>query len=327
MAQICFSIPASEQDSRLDRAIRRRFAHIKQVQIEKSLRSGLMRLDGHKVKANHRCDEGQVLTMPEWLAKPSADEARAAPAPISDAKSASDRAFLERLIITENKNWMAINKPAGLAVQGGTSTGKHIDGMLQSAYKDRVRPKLVHRLDKDTSGILLIAKNDTAARQLAAAFQSHKVTKSYLALVLGQLPPLGDIKVPLAKSGPMGKEKMSPDFEEGQFAHTRFKTLNRSGGNMSLMALQPLTGRTHQLRVHMLSAKAPIVGDGKYAGAEAHPGDDFARQLHLHAQFLRMPDGQLITAPLPAHMKSSLSYLELLSDVPETIPNFDEAPL
>lgn len=325
MAQITFTIPETEQDSRLDRAIKRRFAHIKQVQIEKSLRSGLMRLDGRKVKASHRCEAGQLLTMPEWLAKPSMDDKPATPAPISNAKSAADRDFLEKLIIKQTKNWMALNKPSGLAVQGGTGTGKHIDGMLQSAFKDGVRPKLVHRLDKDTSGVLMIAKNDEAARHLAAAFQSHKLSKSYLALVLGQLPPLGDIKVPLAKSGPMGKEKMSPDFEEGQFAHTKFKTLNRSGGNMSLMALQPLTGRTHQLRVHMLSAKAPILGDGKYAGADAHPGDDFARQLHLHAQFLRLPDGQLIQAPLPAHMKSSLSYLELLSDVPDSFPDFDEA--
>ena len=326
MAHISFSIPETEQDSRLDRAVKRRFSHINQVQIEKSLRSGLMRLDGRKVKANHRLEAGQVITMPEWLATPSVDDKPASPAPISNAKSTADRVFLEKLIITQTKNWMALNKPAGLAVQGGTGTGKHIDGMLQSAFKDGVRPKLVHRLDKDTSGILMIAKNDEAARHLAAAFQSHKLSKSYLALVLGQLPPLGDIKVPLSKSGPMGKEKMSPDFDEGQFAHTRFKTLNRSGGNMSLMALQPLTGRTHQLRVHMLSAKAPILGDGKYAGAEAHPGGDFARQLHLHAQFLKLPDGQVIKAPLPAHMKASLSYLELLSDVPDTFPLFDEAP-
>ena len=154
--------------------------------------------------------------------------------------------------------------------------------MLQSAFKDGVRPKLVHRLDKDMSGILMIAKNDEAARHLAAAF-NHKLSKSYLALVLGQLPPLGDIKVPLSKSGPMGKEKMSPDFDEGQFAHTRFKTLNRSG-NMSLMALQPLTGRTHQLRVHMLSAKAPILGDGKYAG-QRH-----IRVVISRASYIYMPN-------------------------------------
>lgn len=325
MAQITFHIPSSEQDSRLDRAIRRRYPHIKQMQIEKSLRSGLMRLDGAKVKANHRCQAGQVLTLPDWLATKTEDEGRPAPV-ISDAKTAADKQAIERLIITQTKDWIALNKPAGLAVQGGTSTGKHIDGMLQSAYRDGVRPKLVHRLDKDTSGILLVAKNDVAARHLAAAFQSHEIKKSYLALVLGQLPPLGDIKVPLSKSGPMGKEKMSPDFEEGQFAHTRFKSLSRSGGQMSLMALQPLTGRTHQLRVHMLAAKAPILGDGKYAGAEAHPGRDFARQLHLHAHFLRLPSGQLLQAPLPKHLKDAISYLAMSDDIPTTMPDFDEDP-
>ena len=123
----------------------------------------------------------------------------------------------------------------------------------------------------------------------------------------------------------MGKEKMSPDYEEGQFAHTVFKTLNRSGGKMSLVALKPLTGRTHQLRVHMLTAKTPILGDGKYAGAEAHPGQDFARQLHLHAQFLRMPDGRLIEAPVPHHLKAAIAYLDMTADIPDTIPNFEEA--
>lgn len=319
-----FKIPTSEQDSRLDRAIRRRYPHIKQVQIEKSLRSGLMRLDGAKAKANSRCVAGQILTLPDWLAKPSADDETAVPKQIPAHKRAADKAYLENLIITQTKNWMALNKPAGLAVQGGTSTGKHIDGLLQSAYGDGVRPKLVHRLDKDTSGVLLIAKNDQTARQLASDFQSHRMDKSYLALVLGQLPPLGDIKVPLSKSGPMGKEKMSPDYEEGQFAHTVFKTLNRSGGKMSLVALKPLTGRTHQLRVHMLTAKTPILGDGKYAGAEAHPGPDFARQLHLHAQFLRMPDGRLIEAPLPHHLSASIAYLDMSADIPDTIPDFEE---
>ena len=320
-----YKIPSSEDDSRLDRAIRRRFPHIKQVQIEKSLRSGLMRVDGLKAKANSRRKAGQILTLPDWLVKPSKDDIVRTPQEVPAHKRLADREFLDRLIIDETKNWMALNKPAGLAVQGGTSTGRHIDGLLQSAYSDGVRPKLVHRLDKDTSGVLLIAKNDKTARQLALDFQSHKLDKSYLALVLGQLPPLGDIKVPLSKSGPMGKEKMSPDYEEGQFAHTVFKTLNRSGGKMSLLALKPLTGRTHQLRVHMLSANTPILGDGKYAGAEAHPGPDFARQLHLHAQFLRMPDGRLIEAPLPQHLKAAISFLDMSSDIPSAIPNFDEA--
>lgn len=324
MATTEFIIPKSEIDSRLDRALRRKFPHLKQVQIEKSLRSGLMRLDGVKVKANYRCSEGQVITMPDWLAKSTVEDKSVDEPYISDQKSAADLSYIKSLIIAETKHWMALNKPAGLAVQGGTSTGRHIDGLLQSAFRDGVRPKLVHRLDKDTSGILIVAKHDEAARQLSSAFQSQKLQKSYLALVLGQLPSLGDVKVPLSKSGPMGKEKMSPDFENGQYAHTKFKTLSRSGGNMSLMALQPMTGRTHQLRVHMLASKAPILGDGKYAGADAHPGADFQRQLHLHAQFLRLPDGQLLEAPLPKHMKDALSYLDMMTDVPTSLPDFEE---
>ncbi|MGC6516532.1 MAG: RluA family pseudouridine synthase [Candidatus Puniceispirillaceae bacterium] len=319
-----YKIPESEQDSRLDRALKRRFGHMKQVQIEKSLRSGLMRVDGIKVKAGHRCQAGQIVTLPDWLVRPAQDEQTDEVRAISPHRKKSDSAYLDSLIIAQTKNWMALNKPAGLAVQGGTSTSRHIDGLLQSAYSHMQRPKLVHRLDKDTSGVLMIAKNDQTARRLSAAFQSHEIEKSYLALVLGQLPPLGDIKVPLSKSGAMGKEKMSPDFEDGQYAHTKFKNLSRSGGKMSLVALQPLTGRTHQLRVHMLAAKAPILGDGKYAGAQAHPGANFARQLHLHAQFLKLPDGQIIEAPLPAHMKMAISYLEMTSHIPEKLPDFDE---
>ena len=318
-----FQIPQSEQDSRLDRAIRRRYPHIKQVQIEKSLRSGLMRLDGAKAKANSRCHAGQILTMPDWLAIPQQHDQPPIPKQITQQRQKSDRAFLEALIVDETKNWMALNKPAGLAVQGGTSTVRHIDGLLQSAFYGQTRPKLVHRLDKDTSGLLLVAKNDQTARQLAADFQNHRLSKSYLSLVLGQVGSRGDIKVPLSKSGPMGKEKMSPDFENGQFAHTKYKTLSVSGGKVSMMALQPLTGRTHQLRVHMLSQNAPIIGDGKYAGAEAHPGPDFARQLHLHAQFLRMPDGRLIEAPLPQHMKAAIKFLDMTSDLPMNIPDFE----
>ena len=319
-----FTIPSSEQDSRLDRAIKRQFPHIKQVQIEKSLRSGLMRLDGAKVKANHRCQAGQILKLPDWLL--TADTPSQAPVTSqpSAQKQKADRTFFEGLVLEETKDWIALNKPAGLAVQGGTSTTRHIDGVLQSAFSGQTRPKLVHRLDKDTSGLLLVAKHDIAARELAAAFQSHAIRKSYLALILGNIADDGHIRIPLAKSGPMGREKMSPDFEDGQFAHTIFTTCARSAGAMSLVALQPRTGRTHQLRVHMLTQKAPILGDGKYVGAEAHPGHDFAKQLHLHAQFLRLPDGRLLEAPLPAHFTSALRYLEMMSDVPTQMPDFIE---
>ena len=318
-----FTIPESETDSRLDRAIKRAFPHIKQVQIEKSLRSGLMRLDGKKAKANVRVQSGQIVKMPNWLAEDQ-NEAPSQKPLISPQRQKADKAFLDNLIIDETKDWIAFNKPAGLAVQGGTSTGRHIDGLLQSAFADRQRPKLVHRLDKDTSGVLIVAKHDKAARDLAATFQSHEMGKSYLALVLGQLPEAGHIRVPLSKSGPLGREKMSPDPDEGQFAHTIFRTIAKSSNKISLVALHPRTGRTHQLRVHMLSQNAPILGDGKYAGADAHPGSDFARQLHLHAQFLRMPDGRLIEAPLPPHFLSALTYLEMRTDVPTSLPNFDD---
>ncbi|MGC6536805.1 MAG: RluA family pseudouridine synthase [Candidatus Puniceispirillaceae bacterium] len=322
-----YRIPDSETDSRLDRALKRKFPHLRQVQIEKSLRSGLMRLDGAKVKASHRCMAGQMVTMPDWLMKPQQqdDKQDTKPSVPSAERQKSALSFLDDITIAETKDWIAFNKPAGLAVQGGTSTARHIDGLLQTAYASSTRPKLVHRLDKDTSGILLVAKNDKAARNLAADFQSHKMGKSYLAVILGQLPDAGDIKVPLAKSGSAGREKMAPDYENGQFAHTIFKTLARSGGKLSVMALQPRTGRTHQLRVHMLAAGAPILGDGKYAGSDAHPGPDFAKQLHLHAQFLRLPDGRLLTAPLPDHMRQAIKFLECQADIPSTIPDFDEA--
>ena len=181
----------------------------------------------------------------------------------------------------------------------GRLAHRHIDGLLRAAYPE-TPPKLVHRLDKDTSGLLLLARHDRAARA-NSWFARKTISKVYLALVIGDPGTEGRIDAPLRKAGGKGAEKMIVDRDSGQTAVTDFLRLDKAGP-VSLVALRPVTGRTHQLRVHMAAAGTPILGDGKYAGADAHIGG-FVRQLHLHARFLSLADGTLLSAPVAEHLQ------------------------
>ena len=213
------------------------------------------------------------------------------------------------MFLAEGKGWVALNKPSGLAVQGGTRTHHHIDGMMRAMSDDAgSRLRLVHRIDKDTSGVLLLAKTIEAARSLTEAFQKHRLAKTYLSLVMGLPPESGSIRDPILKFGGRAGEKMQV-HEDGQSAQTLYRRLDHAGRKMALMALRPLTGRTHQLRVHMAHIGHPICGDGKYAGDGAHPGGLIPRRLHLHAWQLKLTDGRVITAPLSPHLKASLADL------------------
>lgn len=318
--QRILSVPASEDGTRLDRFLRRQVEGLGQAQIEKLLRGGKIRVDGAKAKSNFRIAANMDVSVPEFLfiSEGNGQKPRTSKPAIVDSAAAQKQ--LQAMIVSSTGDWMALDKPAGLAVQGGSGTSRHIDGMLSAAYPDN-RPKLVHRIDKDTSGLLLVACGLEPARQLTKAFELGHIQKAYLAVVIGDPGAYGVIDAPLAKSGGQGNQKMVVDTDTGLAAQSVYLRLAHIGG-MALVALRPLTGRTHQLRVHMASHGTPILGDGKYAGAAAHPSTQFARQLHLHAQFLTLPDGHALSAPLPSHMADAISVLDCTDKVPPHMPDF-----
>jgi len=208
-----------------------------------------------------------------------------------------------------------LNKPTGLATQGGTKTTQHVDGLLDGLqYDNEGRPKLVHRLDKDTSGALLVARTSRAAAFFAKAFSGRTARKVYWALVV-DVPSIEDgmIELPIAKQPGTGGEKMHVDEAEGAPARTRYRVIERAGNRAAWVELQPFTGRTHQLRVHMAAIGHPIVGDGKYGGAAAFLTGGISRKMHLHARRIKVdhPDGGSIdvTAELPTHFAESLKQL------------------
>ena len=300
------NVPAHEDGTRLDRFLRRSIPSLGQGQIERMVRNGLIRLDGAKVKAATRLKEGQAVRLPPSMPKTLRASSISGPRIIA---SASLRQQLDDMFLAEGKSWLALNKPCGLAVQGGTGTHQHIDGMLKAITDNNAsRLRLVHRIDKDTSGILLLAKTIEAARSLTEAFQKQRLEKTYLALVIGMPPETGSIRLPIRKLSGKAGEKMQV-HEDGQSAQTKYRRLDHAGRKMALMALRPITGRTHQLRVHMAHLGNPICGDGKYAGDNAHPGGLIPRRLHLHAWQLKLADGKAITAPISPHMKASLDNL------------------
>ncbi len=221
-----------------------------------------------------------------------------------------DAALLRDAVLYRDDYAIVINKPAGLAVQGGSNTERHVDALLDTLRFDSAeRPRLVHRLDKDTSGVLLIARNAAAASFFARAFRDKTARKIYWAIVVGlPTPAQGRISLALAKGGGPGRERVYADAEDGKSAVTYYRVIDNAGARASWLALLPVTGRTHQLRAHCAALGTPILGDGKYGGSAAQlPGGGAAHQLHLHARSLSLPHpngGTLnVTAPLPPHMR------------------------
>ena len=303
------TVSEDEDGTRIDRFLRRSVNGLRQGPVEKMLRSGLIRLDGNKAKPADRLVAGQVLRLPPHLRDggPPPEKPHVRPA---DNRLRKD---FDAMIIAEGRDWLAISKPGGLAVQGGTGMARHVDGMLQAlaagaGADDRLR--LVHRIDKDTSGLLLLGKGRAGARRLTRAFQQHDIEKTYLALVAGLPPETLRINAALSKGGAAGHELMQVD-DAGQHAISELRRVDHAARRYALVALRPLTGRTHQLRVHMAHVGHPIMGDGKYGGEAAHPGGVIAGRLHLHAWRLVLPDGKRIEAPPVAPLKESLSALGL----------------
>ncbi len=331
------TVQEGDGDQRLDRWFKRLFPHVPQGRVDKMCRKGEIRVDGGRVKGSTRVEAGQQVRIP-----PLPDGA--APAPDKQGRiSDADVKFIRSCVIYRDDQVIALNKPPGLAVQGGSGQGeRHVDALSEALKFDlEEKPRLVHRLDKDTSGVLLLARTRAAAKALTAAMRHRETRKIYWAIVAGvPTPYLGEIRYALVKVGGHGKggegEKMiavhprDTDSTPGaKRAHTLYATLYRVASRAAWVAMEPVTGRTHQLRAHMAEIGHPIIGDGKYGGSgQENMGDGWGAQLggiiskklHLHARTMRFEhpethDVITITAALPEHMAQSWSTFGWTADM------------
>ena len=316
-----FTVQTDDDGVRLDRWFKRHLPLISFAMISRWARTGQIRIDGKRADPADRLAIGQVLRVPPGgLEKPGGGGTRAL-RPRAEL-SEDQLAKADAMLIHKTAAALVINKPPGLATQGGTGTYEHVDGLLD-AYSSGAepRPRLVHRLDKDTSGVLLIARTPGSAAWFAKRFATRAARKIYWALIVG-VPSVeeGFIDLPLGKQPGSGGEKMMVDeSQHGQAARTRYRVLEFAGNHAAWVELQPLTGRTHQLRVHMAAIGHPIVGDGKYGGPDAFLTGSISRKMHLHAR--RLIIGQPshgkesggedldVTADLPDHFAASMAQL------------------
>ncbi|MGD1878464.1 MAG: RluA family pseudouridine synthase [Kiloniellaceae bacterium] len=318
------TVAADDSGQRLDRWFKRHYPQLTHGRLEKMLRKGEVRVDGRRVKASERLEEGQVVRVPPMPPVLAAGESPRPQGPAALSVSAKETAALQAAVLYRDDNVIALDKPAGLAVQGGSGQRRHLDGLLDALrFGADDRPRLVHRLDRDTAGVLLLARNAPTARALTAAFRGKETQKIYWALVAG-VPKerRGLIDLPLAKQAQnaggipgQGGEAMGHDAEAGKPARTLFQVVQNYRNAVTWLVLVPLTGRTHQLRVHCAALGTPIVGDGKYGGREAFPealsrAGVPAKVLHLLARELALPDPETgttlrVSAPLPPHMAAT----------------------
>ena len=323
------TVGEEEGEQRLDRWFKRRFPQVTQGAVEKLCRTGQVRVDGGRAKASDRVAPGMEIRVPPLPSAPAPERVPVAGVPDADAK------MIQNCVLFKDEHLIIINKPPGLPSQGGSGQGeRHVDGLaeaLKFGYKDK--PKLVHRLDKDTSGLLMLARTDRVARALSEALRHRNTRKIYWAAVAGvPNPRKGSVKYGLMKSGGRGAgEKMicihpakMDEYPTAKRAQTDFFVLWFLGARLSWMALEPVTGRTHQLRAHMAELGHPILGDGKYGGSAAENqgdgwganiGGEISRKLHLHARFLTIehPVSKAtlhLTAPLPEHMALTWKTLD-----------------
>jgi 23S rRNA pseudouridine955/2504/2580 synthase len=318
-----FTVDADDDGVRLDRWFKRNLPQIGFATISRWARTGQIRVDGKRADPADRLENGQVIRVPPG------GEAATKASPKRRELSEEDVMLAESMVLEQDRAAIVLNKPPGLATQGGSGTTRHVDGLLDAFASDGPRPRLVHRLDKDTSGVLLVARTPGSAAFFSKRFSGRSARKTYWALVVG-IPDIDDglIELPLSKQPGTGGEKMHVDEAGGQAARTRYRVIDRAGNRAAWVELHPLTGRTHQLRVHMAAIGHPIVGDGKYGGQEAFLTGSISRKMHLHARRLVIdhPDGDRIdvTAPLPEHFAASMEQLGFEEADGEPLP--DTAP-
>ena len=316
------TVKEDDDGQRLDRWLKKAVPDLPFGLSQKLIRKGQIRVDGKRAKGDTRLIMGQEVRIPPIEQKTDSKGQRK----LTD----KDRAFIKSLVIYQDEHVIALNKPHGLATQGGSKTKIHIDGMLDAlSDKKGVKPRLVHRLDKDTSGVLLLARSAKVAKKLGEQFKGRDIKKIYWAVVSPTPEAMdGTIKAPLAKAGGTNKERMKVDDAEGKMAITDFVVVDQALTSAAFVAFWPKTGRTHQIRVHAELIGCPIVGDPKYsrlpeqeethearrkADADLKPLN-LADRLHLHARRIicSHPSGQGVldvSAPLPPELVNSWKAL------------------
>lgn len=331
MTVLTRAVSDDEADIRLDRWFRRHFPGTTQGVIEKLCRTGQLRVDGQRVEAATRLAAGQTVRVPPRPGPPPPAAPVAAP---PDPRRLRE---LEAMVLWRDDQLIVLNKPSGLATQGGPGITRHLDGMLEAWRTDGQRPRLVHRLDRDTSGAIVVARTPGVAARLAAAFRRRDMEKVYWAVVAGRPVPVEgriDLALVRAEDFRAGRvEVAEPGAADAARAITDYRTLEHAGRRLAWLELRPLTGRTHQLRVHCAAIGAPILGDVAYgttrgAGDPDRAGENTALvagldlHLHLHARRLVLPHPQggllAVEAPLPPHMQATFRTLGFTAPPPVT---------
>ena len=297
---------------RLDRWFKRHYPSLAHGLLEKLVRTGQIRVDGKRVKAGDRLEEGQTVRIPPQVKNESSVVEKLLPPTTSHSE---DNKLVQSLVIYEDSSLFVLNKPSGLAAQGGSGIKQHLDALLTGLQAGkRQRPRLVHRLDRDTSGVILVARTVPAAAALSESLRSHDANKIYWALTRGVPEPRqGTIKLHLAKGagfGPDGRDERMVGVEKNikgaKAAITHYSVMETAAKEYAWVAVKPITGRTHQIRAHLQAIGTPVVGDFKYGALDARGRGELKDRLHLHAHALDIahPEGGRlkITAPLPPHM-------------------------
>ncbi len=304
---------ASDDGIRLDRWFQRHYPHITHAELQQLLRKKLVKVNGKRAESKTRLIQGNVIKHPDF---PKVSKERTAQKPLKKPD------WLDDSVLYRDDNILIINKPSGLPTQGGSKQTTHLDRLLPLLEGDaKGPPKLVHRLDKDTSGVLVLARHAKAADILMKAFAAREIRKFYWALLCG-VPPIpkgeeiGELKVPVGKRVYSGEEKMAVT-QDGKPSHTTYRIIEKLGRRISFVELSPHTGRKHQLRVHAAYLEAPILGDGKYGGDKAFPeGMQLPNKMHLHARQIVIPESCfgkeiVVEAPVPPHFEQSFDLLEI----------------
>ncbi|MEO9336929.1 RluA family pseudouridine synthase [Mesorhizobium sp. SB112] len=310
-------VEADETGMRLDRWFKTHFPGLGFGHLQKLLRSGQIRIDGSRAKADTRVEPGQLIRIP-----PLGIDRKGEGGPLTarTMRDQDDGDVLAKMTLYEDDKVIVFDKPAGLAVQGGSGLTRHVDGMLEALRnKKGEKPRLVHRLDRDTSGVLVVAKTRLAAMRLAESFRARETKKTYWALVRG-VPKKREDKISswlIKEQTPDGdRMRVAQHGEKGaDHAVSYYRVIEQAAQTMSWLEMEPYTGRTHQLRVHAASIDCPIIGDPKYFEADQNwefPGG-LQNRLHLHARRIIIPHPDKgvidVTAQLPPHMRQSWNLI------------------